>query len=407
MPLTDTAIRAAKPKEKPYKITDAHSLYLLVTPKGARCWRYDYRFNGKRRSLPIGIYPEVSLAEARRERDHARAMVSAGEDPCMQRKLGKMTEKLCGGNSFRAVAEEWLDKQKREGHAEVTIDKLTWILGFANSLIGDRPVGEVKAQEVLLFLRKLEVRGKFETARRLRSTCGRIFRYAIATGRAESDPTYALQGALTSPKTNHRAAIIEAKTAGALLRDIDRYGGQPATLYALKLAPHVFVRPGELRSAEWGEFDLERNIWTIPAAKTKMRRSLKVPLTRQAREILLEARKIKSRTDYVFPAMCNRGMPLSENTLNAAIRRLGYGKTDMTAHGFRAMASSLLNEMGIWNPDAIERQLGHVEGNGVRRAYARSEFWDERVRMMQHWSDYLDTLRADTPANESLNLAAE
>lgn len=397
MPLTDTAIRAAKPKEKSYKLADANSLYLLITPTGAKCWRYDYRFSGRRKSLSVGTYPDMTLASARRERDIAREMIVAGEDPCHQRKLEKLTKKLCGGNAFRVVADEWLEKQKREGHAQITIDKLTWILGFANALIGDRPVSEVKAQDLLLVLRKLEGRGKFETARRLRSTCGRIFRYAIATGRAETDPTYALQGALTTPKTTHRAAITEAKAAGGLLRDIDRYGGQPATLFALKLAPHVFVRPGELRTAEWKEFDLEQNVWTIPAAKTKMRRMLKVPLSRQAREILLKARSIKSRTDYVFPAMCNRPAPLSENTLNAAIRRLGYSKTEMTAHGFRAMASSLLNEMGSWNPDAIERQLGHVEGNGVRRAYARAEYWDERVRMMQHWSDYLDTLRADSP----------
>ncbi len=407
MPLTDTAIRAAKPKDKPYKLADANSLYLLVTPTGAKCWRYDYRFQERRKSLSVGTYPDMSLAAARRERDIARTMIVAGEDPCLQRKLEKMAKKLCGGNAFRVVADEWLQKQKREGHAQVTIDKLTWILGFPNAIIGDRPVSEVKAQDLLLVLRKLEVRGKYETARRLRSTCSRIFRFAIATGRAEVDPTYALQGALTTPKTMHRAAIVEAKAAGGLLRDIDRYGGQPATLFALKLAPHVFVRPGELRTAEWSEFDLEQNVWTIPATKTKMRRLLKVPLSRQALDILQEARSIKSRTDYVFPAMCNRRMPLSENTLNSAIRRLGYSKTQMTAHGFRAMASSLLNEMGLWNPDAIERQLGHVEGNGVRRAYARAEYWDERVRMMQHWSDYLDTLRADIPGSQVIKSATK
>lgn len=407
MPLTDTAIRAAKPKEKPYKVADSKGLYLFVQPSGARYWRYDYRFQNKRKVLALGLYPAVSLAEARAERDKARGQIANGEDPSFNRKLRKLTEQLSGGTTFRSVAAEWLDKQKREGHAQVTIDKLTWLLGFANTLIGDRQIGEITSPELLLVLRKLERRERYETARRLRSTCGRIFRYAIATGRANADPTYALQGALTSPKSTHRAAIIEPKQAGQLLRDIDHYGGQPATLYALKLAPHVFVRPGELRTAEWGEFDLDQNIWVIPAAKTKMRRVQKVPLSRQAKEILIEARKIKNRTDYVFPAMCNRRMPLSENTLNAAIRRLGYTKTEMTAHGFRAMASSLLNEMGIWNPDAIERQLGHVEGNDVRRAYARAEFWDERVRMMQHWSDYLDDLRADSAVANRFNVAAE
>lgn len=407
MPLTDTAIRAAKPKEKPYKIADSKGLYLFVQSSGARYWRYDYRFQNKRKGLAFGIYPAVSLAEARAERDKARGQIANGEDPSFNRKLRKLTKQLSGGTTFRAVAGEWLDKQKREGHAQVTIDKLTWLLGFANTLIGERQIGEITSPELLLVLRKLEKRERYETARRLRSTCGRIFRFAMATGRATADPTYALQGALISPKTTHRAAIVEAKPAGQLMRDIDSYGGQFATLSALKLAPHVFVRPGELRTAEWGEFDLDQSLWVIPAAKTKMRRIQKVPLSRQAKEILIEARKIKNRTDYVFPATGNRRVPLSENTLNAAIRRLGYTKTEMTAHGFRAMASSLLNEMGIWNPDAIERQLGHVEGNDVRRAYARAEFWDERVRMMQHWSDYLDDLRADSAVANGFNLAAE
>jgi integrase len=291
------------------------------------------------------------------------------------------------------IAEEWLAKQDREGRAAATIKKNRWLLEFAYPIIGDRPIRDISAPEILIVLRKVESRGTYETARRLRSTCGIVFRYAVATARAETDPTFALQGALTTPKVTHRAAIIDPSGAGALLRAIDGFDGQPATRAALKLAPHVFVRPGELRTAEWHEFDLEQALWTIPAAKTKMRRVQKVPLSRQSLQILENIRELTGNGPLVFPGVGNRRRPLSENTLNAALRRLGYDKSEMTTHGFRAMAASLLNEMGTWNPDAIERQLGHVEANDVRRAYARAEFWDERIQMMQHWSDYLDELR--------------
>ena len=393
MALTDPAIRAAKPREKAYRLHDAAGLYLAVQPNGSRYWRLEYRFQGTRKLFALGVYPAVSLAEARQARDAARKGIAKGVDPSLQRRLEKLTKQDSTGNTFQIIAEEWLRKQEREGRAPATLKKTQWLLEFTYPVIGDRPIREITAAEVLLVLRKVEARKRYETARRLRSTCGTVFRYAVATARAETDPTFALQGALTSPKITHRAAIIEPKAAGALLRAIDGFEGQPATLAALQLAPHVFVRPGELRTAEWPEFDLEHAVWTIPAAKTKMRRVQKVPLSRQALEILTDLRKIAGDGPLVFPGIGNRCRPLSENTLNAALRRLGYDKTEMTTHGFRAMAASLLNEMGMWNPDAIERQLGHVEGNDVRRAYARAEFWDERVRMMQHWSDYLDMLR--------------
>ena len=394
MPLTDTAIRAAKARPKPYKISDASGLYLLVNPNGRRYWRFQYRYRGSRKLLALGVYPDVSLADARAARDAARRLVANGQDPAYLRKLEKLKEATSTGNTFRLIADEWLAKQEREGRAAATLKKTKWLLEFAYPFIGDRPICEISAPEVLLVLRKVEARGRYETARRLRSTCGIVFRYAVATARAETDPTFALQGALTSPKVRHRAAIIDPKGVSALLRAIDGFEGQVTTQTALRLAPHVFVRPGELRTAEWSEFDLGQAMWTIPATKTKMRRVQKVPLSCQALQMLVDLRKITGNGPLVFPGIGNRRRPLSENTLNAALRRLGYDKTEMTTHGFRAMAASLLNEMGIWNPDAIERQLGHIEGNDVRRAYARAEFWDERVKMMQHWSDYLDSLRA-------------
>jgi integrase len=297
-------------------------------------------------------------------------------------------------NSFRAVAEEWLDKAGREGRAEVTLGKLKWLLDFAHPIIGERKIGDIKAPELLAVLRAVEKRGHYETARRLRSTCGQVFRYAIATGRADRDISADLRGAITVPKVTHRAAITDPVEAGVLLRAIDAYSGYPVTHAALRLAPHVFVRPGELRHAEWAEFDLTKNVWTIPAEKTKMRVAHRVPLTRQVLAILEELRDISGNRRYLFPAQGKRDRPMCENTINLALRRMGFDSKTMTAHGFRAMASTLLNEQSHWNPDAIERQLGHAESDEVRRAYARGEHWDERIRMMESWSDYLDQLRS-------------
>jgi len=338
--LTDLAVRKAVPRDKPYKLSDGGGLYLLVTKAGQRCWP------------------------------------------------------LANVNSFKAVADEWLDKARREGRADVTVGKLTWLLEFAYPMIGDRKVGEIKAPELLAVLRAVEKRGHYETARRLRSTCGQVFRYVIATGRADRDVSADLRGALIVPKVTHRAAITTPKETGALLRAIDAYSGYPVTHAALRLAPYVFVRPGELRQAEWNEFDFTRNIWTIAADKTKMRVAHRVPLSRQVLAILEELREITGNRRFLFPAQGKRDRPMCENTINLALRRMGFDGTSMTAHGFRAMASTLLNEQGHWNPDAIERQLGHAETDDVRRAYARGEHWDERIRMMQSWADYLDQLRS-------------
>lgn len=320
-------------------------------------------------------------------------MLEKGVNPSSYKKLTRGVANIAAGDTFKIVAEEWLQKVEAEGRADKTMQKLRWLLDFAYPLIGNRPVGEITTPELLTVLRTVEVRGRYESARRLRSTCGSVIRYAIATGRAQRDISADLQGALITPKVKHHAAIVEPRKVGALLRAIDDYEGQPAVGIALRMAPHVFVRPGELRTAAWTEFDLEENVWLIPGEKMKMRRPHKVPLSRQVRALLDELRPMTGHSKLLFPSVRSIDRPISDNTINAALRRLGYPKSEMTGHGFRAMASTLLNETRKWHPDAIERQLAHVESDDVRRAYLRGEHWNERVRMMQFWSDYLDRLR--------------
>ena len=286
-------------------------------------------------------------------------------------------------------------KLRRENRSEATIAKIEWLLSFANAAFGNEPVGQIAAPAILKVLQSLEARGRYESARRLRSTTGSVFRYAIATARAETDPTYSLQGALAQVKSSPRAAITDPQRFGALLRAIDALDGQASTRIGLQLLTLLFPRPGELRLAQWPEFDLQRALWTIPASRMKMRRPHRMPLPRQALK-LLSALRLISNTNFLFPGVRSASRPISDGTLNAALRRLGYSKDEATGHGFRATASSLLNESGKWHPDGIERQLAHIEGNSVRAAYARGEHWDERVSMMQWWADYLDQLR--TPA---------
>ena len=390
MALTDTAIRSAKPRAKKFKLSDGRGLQLIVSPTGAKLWRLAYRYQGKQKSLALGAYPDVTLAEARAACDVARKHLAAGLDPSIKRKLDRQS----AANTFRLIAEELLAKFEREGRAPATLAKQRWLLDFAFAKFGDRPIAEITAPEVLLALRPIEARGNYETARRLRSTCGMVFRYAVATGRAQRDPTGDLRGALTTPKVKHRAAIIEPNAIGGLLRAIDDYDGYKVVRAALRLVALVFVRPGELRHAEWTEIDFEAVEWRIPAEKMKMRRPHRVPLSRQAIALLRDLHELTQYSRWVFPSIKSGLRPLSENTLNAALRRLGYGPDEMTAHGFRAMAATRLSEIGQWKPDVIERQLAHEEQNAVRRAYTHgAEYWPERVAMMQVWADYLDELR--------------
>ena len=390
MPLNVLKINSLKAGQKPYKVTDSGGLYLLVQPNGSRYWRLAYRFAGKQKSLALGVFPEVGLADARERRASARKLLAAGKDPVAT----AAADKLSASATFRIVAEEWFTKCEREGRADITLKKQRWLLDFAYPKLADQPINAITAHQVFEMLREVEVKGLHETARRLRGTCGQIFRYAVATGRAERDVCADLRGALITPKVKHLAAITRPDEVGELLCAIDGFDGYRVTHVALRLAPHVFVRPGELRQAEWSEIDFEEKVWAIPADKMKMRRPHYVPLSEQALALLSEIQPLSGRHRFVFPCQGKRDRPMCENTLNLALQRLGYGGGRMTTHGFRAMASTLLNETGKWNSDAIERQLAHVDGNSIRRIYARGEYWDERVRMMQAWSDQLDELRA-------------
>lgn len=394
MPLSDTRIRSAKPKRKLYKLSDGAGLQLWVWPDGAKRWRLAYRFNTRQKVLALGVYPEIGLKGARDAREVARRTLAEGLDPGVAKQVAKATKSLSAANTFEAIAQELLAKKRKEGRAEATIAKVEWLLSMAGSEIGQRPIAELKAPDILATLRKVEARGRHETARRMRAVIGEVFRYAVATGRAESDPTVALKGALTAPIVQHRAAIIEPKAFGALLRAISEYQGAPETGAALKLLPLTLARPGELRQAEWSEFDLENAIWSIPASRMKMRRPHRIPLSPQAIAILRDLHRLTGKGTYIFPSIRSTARPMSENTINAALRRLGFTKDEMTGHGFRSSASSILNESGLWNPDAIERQLAHVDSDSIRRAYSRADYWDERVRMMAWWAEKCDELES-------------
>lgn len=392
MALTDTTIKNAKPKPTQYKLYDEKGLFVIVRPTGGRLWRLKYRYQGKEQQLSLGTYPEVSLKEARQRRDEAREMLAGGKDPSAEKKRTRLVEALGAGNTFKAVAEEYIDKQGREGRAEATLVKARWHLSLLK-LLHTRPIADIEPVELLAELRKVESKGHLEAARQVRAFASRVFCYGVATTRCKHDVAAPLVKALTTPTVTHRAAILDPVKVGGLLRSIDAFDGQITTKLALRLAPHVFVRPGELRHAEWSEIDFENAKWIIPGAKTKMRRDHHVPLSPQSLAILEEARLLTGPTGLIFPGLRSSKRPMSENTLNAALRRMGYSKDEMTAHGFRAMASTLLNESGKWRPDVIERALAHVEPGKIRRAYNHAEYWDERVAMALWWSDYLDTLR--------------
>ena len=398
MPLNDRVLRSLRPREKAYKLADGGGLYLEVSPAGGKWWRWKYRVAGKEKRLSLGVYPDVSLKAAREGREAKRQQLAAGTDPGEARKAGKLAQ--AGADSFEAIAREW--------HAKFSPN---WVPSHGDRLmrrfesdlfpwLGRRPIAEIKSPELLATFRRIETRGAQETAHRAMQNCGQVFRYAVATGRAERDPTGDLRGALPPPKQKHHASILEPKRIGELLRAIDGYEGIFVTKCALRLAPLVFVRPGELRRADWSEIDLDKAEWRIPAERMKMREQHIVPLARQALAILRELEPLTNRSiagkpdapRYVFPGARSRERPMSENAVLAALRRMGYSKEEMTGHGFRSMASTLLHEQG-WNHQAIERQLAHAERNAVSAAYNFAEHLPERRKMMQAWSDYLDALK--------------
>ena len=395
MALTDIKVKNAKPREKAYKLADAEGLFLLVTPKGSKYWRLKYRFNGKEKLLAIGVYDRTTLADARIKRNEARNLLAKGIDPNLVKQERKRSGKAAAENSFEAIACEWFTKFSTKWtpkHAERTMRQ------FEKELfpwIGKQAINEISPPTLLSVLRRIESRGAIETAHRTHQLCGQVFRYAIATGRAERDQAADLRGALPPARKKHYASLIDPKAVGDLLRAINDYQGHFVTKCALRLAPLFFVRPGELRHTEWIEFNFEAAEWRLPAEKMKGRIMHIVPLSKQAMSILRDLQPLTGNGKYVFPCVRAPKRAMSENTINAGLRRLGYTKEEMTGHGFRSMASTLLNEQG-WNPDAIERQLAHGERNTVRAAYNYAEYLPERKKMMQHWADYLDELKAGT-----------
>jgi integrase len=386
--LTDTAVRNAKPKAKPYKLTDERGLYLLLAPSGGKLWRFKYRLMGREKLLSLGVYPDVSLARAREKRDEARRLVADGIDPSAKRKA----EKMASADTFRAVAEEFLTQREKgwaPTHASKVKARLEWLYPF----IGNRPIGAIEAPELLRPVRTIEECGKGETAKRTLLNAGQVFRFAVATGRAKRDPTADLRGALAPVRANHHPAITEPKALGALLRAIDAYPGEPVTRAALRLLPLVFTRPGELRLAEWAEFDLDRATWSLPSQRMKMKQPHIVPLSTQAVAILRDLHPITGRRRLVFPSLRSHDRPMADATLTVALRRLGFTRDEVVPHGFRATARTLLDEVLGVRVDLIEHQLAHAVKDPNGRAYNRTAHLADRRKMMQEWADYCDSLK--------------
>jgi integrase len=392
---TRKAIQDAQPSDKPYKLPKEMGLCVLVFPNGTKGWRHSITVRGRETTLAYGNWPEVSLKEARDRRDDTRRQLRDGINPAAVRKA----EKEGNRDTFRAIAEEWLAAGCPGGRKGVNEDTKAGLRkrleNYVFPRVGGLPISDVTAPELLRLLRRIESKGTHETAHRVRSLCSRIFRYAIGTGRAERDPAADLIGALAPTKTQHFAAITKPRRIGELLRAIDSYSGQPTTMFALKLSPYVFVRPSDLRKAEWSEFDFDAREWRIPARRMKMDDEHVVPLSRQAIAILKELHRYTGHGRLVFPSIKSADRPISENTINGALRRLDFAGDEMTGHGFRTLASTRLNEMGF-PPDVIELQLAHKERNETRAAYNRAERIADRRKMMQKWGDYLDRLRAGT-----------
>lgn len=394
LPLSDLQVKNAKPRDKDYKLSDGQGLHLLITPTGGKLWRFQYRYAGKQKLLSFGAYPSISLADARQRREDARKLLANGVDPGEVRKAQKAATVAETENSFEVVAREWHTKFSGSwspSHAETTLRRMEL---DAFPVLGAKPVGEIKATELLAMLRRIESRGALETAHRVRTICGQVFRYAVATGRAERDPAADLKGALPPYKKGHLAAITDPKEVIPLLRAIDGYQGSFVVKSALQLAPLFFVRPGELRQAEWSEIDFEEAEWNIPAERMKMKVAHLVPLSRQALDVLRELHVLTGRSKYLFPCHRSYARPMSNNAINAALRRMGFDKDEMTGHGFRAMARTILDEVLQVRPDYIEHQLAHAVRDPNGRAYNRTAHLAERKKMMQTWADYLDGLKS-------------
>ncbi|TGD74152.1 DUF4102 domain-containing protein [Mangrovimicrobium sediminis] len=393
MPLTATEVKQAKPGAKPRKLADGRGLYLLVQPNGAKYWRYKYRYAGKEKSLALGVYPEVSLKEARRAHQKARDRLTENTDPGEVRKVEKLTRHLASAESFEAIAREWFATrmvEKSVSHRERTLRALEKDLFPA---LGNRPIAAINAPELLAALRRIESRGAVETAHRAKQTAGQVFRFAVATGRAERDPSGDLKGALKNPKKKHLAAITDPAELGCLLQAMEHFQGTPVVKTALLLSPLLFQRPGEIRSMEWAEINWEEKRWELPAEKMKMRLPHIVPLSTQAAALLRALHPLTGRGRYVFPSARGASRCLSENGVRTALRTLGYSNDTVTPHGFRATARTLLDEVLGYRVDWIEHQLAHAVKDTNGRAYNRTTHLEGRREMMQRWADYLDTLK--------------
>ena len=370
-----------------YKKSDGRGLYIFITPAGSKVWRLNYRFEHRQKTLSLGPWPMVSLEQARTASLHAKKLLRFGQDPSRIARERKPYRKGRAANSFDAVADEFLTKRRIEGIADSTLNKKIWLLDMAREPLGAKPIHKIKPADILVILKEVEARGTYETAKRLRTTIGEVFRYAVATLRTETDPTQVLRGALIAPKVRHMPAITNSLRFGQLIRAIWAYEGTAQSANALKLMTFLFPRPGELRKATWAEIDFPSATWTIPAERMKMRRQHKKPIPAQALCLLRELRGGAGPDDYIFPALYKPGRPMSENTMNLTLRRLGFQSDEMTPHGFRSTASTLLNESNLWNPDAIEAELAHTDTKSVRAIYNRARYWEERLRMMDWWAD--------------------
>ena len=396
MPLTATAVRQAKPTHKTQRLFDSGGLYLEIPPASGKWWRLKYRYGGKEKRLSLGTYPDTGLAEAREKRDAARKLLASGIDPSQQRKAAKAAGEVRSANSFEVVAREWHAKQSSSW---VPLHASRIMLRLENDIfpwLGGRPIADITAKEFLSTVNRIVDRGAVESAHRVLQNCGQVLRYAIATGRVERNPVADLRGALPPVRPKNLAAITDPAAIGGLLRAIDAYQGTFITKCALRLAPLVFVRPGELRHAEWTEFDLVKAEWNIPAEKMKMRLPHLVPLSPQAIAILRELQPLTGSGKYLFPSARSPKRPMSNNAVLSALRRMGFANEEMSGHGFRAMARTVLDEVLHFRPDFIEHQLAHAVRDPNGRAYNRTAHLSERQKMMQAWADYLDALKADT-----------
>lgn len=389
--LTDAKIRALKPRAKAYKQADFNGLYLYVTAKGSKLWRFKYRHKGKEGLLSFGPYPDISLKDARKMRDDARAQVANDLNPATVKRAEKAQEIGKTENTFNKVADQFVYKSEKDGKSDATLKKLKWLLEEARKDFGHLPITEITAPMILKTLRKREATGHYETAHRMRSRIGGVFRFAVASGITNNDPTYALRDALIRPKVTHRAAITTEDGLTELLKAIEDYTGSRQTIIALKLLMQFACRPGEIRQARWGEFNFEKRVWAVPKERMKMRRPHKVPLPQSSIDLLMELKESTGWGDLLFPAQTSSKKPMSDNTMNQALFRMGFKKDEITPHGMRSTFSTFANESGLWAPDVIEAYCARQDRNAIRRAYNRSIYWDERIKLAEWWADTLES----------------